>query len=75
MLERRNIARRSVLTELAMEMSSDPGMNARLDLERFLSDLESQEMIEAFRVDLKRTTYQQIGRFPSLMLARTNKLP
>ncbi len=75
MLERRNIARRSVLTELAIEISSDSEFRDGLDLERFLSDLESPEVIDAFREDLKRTTYQQIGRFPSLMLRSGERSP
>ncbi|HEU4753359.1 MAG TPA: DsbA family protein [Armatimonadota bacterium] len=64
MLERRNIARREVLLELAEEL------RGALDPERFLLDLDAEETLEAFRSDLRETRYREIGRFPTLIVRR-----
>ncbi|HTG33034.1 MAG TPA: DsbA family protein [Thermoanaerobaculia bacterium] len=60
MLERRNVARREVLTELFEELAGNPL--------RFRRDLVGGEALEAFREDLKDAGYRNIGRFPAFVL-------
>lgn len=62
LLERRNVARHDVLSELAQELAP------RLDPDRFLHDLQSEEALEAFREDLKDVAYRGMGRFPAFVL-------
>lgn len=68
MLERRNLARREVLLELANDLSARSA--GALDVSRFCHDLDAAETVQAFREDLKEVRYQQIGRFPTLVLLR-----
>lgn len=60
MLERRNIADRDVLLELAAEIG--------LQSDRFAADLNDSQVLQAFREDLKEMRYYGIGRFPTLVL-------
>jgi predicted DsbA family dithiol-disulfide isomerase len=69
MCERRNIARREVLLEVAEELAAEPG-EAPLDRERFEEDLGSEEALAAFRRDLMEARYRGIGRFPTLTFHR-----
>lgn len=64
MLERRNIARREVLLELASELA-DAG---HLDREQFERDLGREAALWSFRDDVKEARYRGIGRFPSLVI-------
>lgn len=72
MLERRNIARPEVLLALAEELTSMDFPVPQLDLARFRRDFESQEVLAAFREDLKDMNYRSIGRFPTLILRSTS---
>jgi len=65
MLERRNVARREVLLELFGELAGPPfhALPAR-----FQRDLGSEEVLAAFREDLKDAGYRGIGRFPAFVL-------
>lgn len=68
MAERRNIARREVLCELAAECASRrPDV---LDADRLCADLDGPEAQDAFREDLKDARYHGIGRFPALVVRR-----
>jgi predicted DsbA family dithiol-disulfide isomerase len=68
MTERRNIARREILLELAAEFAAGtPGL---LDPERFAADLGSEAALAALREDLKECRYRGIGRFPTLTMLR-----
>jgi putative protein-disulfide isomerase len=65
MLERRNIARREVLSALADELApSLPGF----DPQRFARDLGGEPAVALFREDLKEVRYLGIARFPTLVL-------
>lgn len=64
MLERRNIARREVLLELAAELAD----SGRLDRKQFARDLAGEVSLWSFRDDVKEARYRAIGRFPSLVL-------
>lgn len=68
MLERRNIARPEVLTELAETLARESG--GAFAASRFALDLEASETHDAFRQDLMQARYLRIGRFPSLVLHR-----
>jgi predicted DsbA family dithiol-disulfide isomerase len=65
MQERRNVARREVLLELAAELSA--GGDAPFDAARFEHELDTAETVNLFREDLKETRYREIGRFPTLV--------
>jgi len=68
MLERRNIARREVLIELAEECADrHPGL---FDAGRLEADLGETAAREAFRDDVKEARYRRIGRFPTLVVRR-----
>ncbi len=68
MTERRNIARREVLLDLAAECArQNPEV---LDPDRLGEDLDGPATQEAFREDLKEARYQGIGRFPALIVRR-----
>lgn len=64
MLERRNIARRAVLLDLAAELGAD----GTLDTARFAQDLDAPVALEALRDDLNEAQYHGIGRFPTLVM-------
>ncbi|MEW5926100.1 MAG: DsbA family protein [Gemmatimonadota bacterium] len=63
-LERRNVARREVLLELAAELADAGG----LDREQFERDLGTEAVLWSFRDDVKEARYRGIGRFPSLVV-------
>lgn len=64
MLERRNIARRDVLLALAEELAE----TSNFDFDQFQYDLDSQDVVESFREDIKDGRYQSISRFPTLIV-------
>jgi putative protein-disulfide isomerase len=66
MTERRNIARREVLLELAGEVAA--GAPEELDPARLRDDLAGAAAREALREDIKEARYRGIGRFPTLTL-------
>jgi predicted DsbA family dithiol-disulfide isomerase len=66
MTQRRNIARREVLLELADELAA--AAPDRLDAERLGRDLDGQAARDALREDIKEARYRGIGRFPTLTL-------
>lgn len=72
MLEQRNIARRSVLLELAEELSGTGGRDAAggeaLDVEAFSRALDDGDALAALRADLQDVKYREIGRFPTLVV-------
>jgi predicted DsbA family dithiol-disulfide isomerase len=65
MTRRLNVARRNVLLQLADELA---GMTDTFDARRFERDLGSDDALEAFRGDLQRVRFVQIGRFPTLIV-------
>lgn len=66
MLQGRNIGRTPCLLEVAGDLARRwPG---GLDVERFARDFQDESAREAFREDLSRTRYQQIGRYPTLVM-------
>jgi predicted DsbA family dithiol-disulfide isomerase len=73
MLERRNIARQDVLLAVAQETARASSTGEYLDLKRFCDDLDAPETLEAFRHDLRDAAYYGIGRFPTLILHRTDR--
>jgi putative protein-disulfide isomerase len=72
MLHGKNIAKQEVLTKVAETLSgSHSGL---LDMERFRHDLlESDNGIEAFRIDLNEVQSRNIARFPTLILRASEK--
>lgn len=72
MLERRNIARPDILLTIAQETAQAGSMEEPFDFNRFRDDLDAQETREAFRNDLRDASYYGIGRFPTLVLHRTD---
>lgn len=68
MTERRNIARREVLLELAHEVAA--AAPDRLDAARLRGDLDCEAPLVALRADIKEARYRGIGRFPTLTLRR-----
>jgi len=66
MTQRRNIARREVLLELADEVAA--AAPSLLDAERLRRDLDDGAVREALREDIKEARYRCIGRFPTLTL-------
>ncbi len=73
MMERRNIARQDILLAIAQETALASSKGNMLDVERFRDDLSVPETIEAFRQDLRDSAYYGIGRFPTLILHRSNE--
>lgn len=65
MLERRNIARREVLLELAHDVDV-PGFS----VSHFERALEDGSALEAFRQDVQECQRRGIGRFPTLTVRR-----
>ena len=72
MIERRNIARQDILLAVAQEMVRSSRVGKSFDLDRFHEDLASVEALEAFRQDLRDAAYYGIGRFPTLILYRSD---
>lgn len=74
MLRRLNIARTETLQQVADELqqieAEAPEQPHRFDADRFASDLQRKEAREAFREDLQRSRYLQIGRYPTLVVRR-----
>jgi predicted DsbA family dithiol-disulfide isomerase len=68
MRERRNIARREVLVEIARELAGDPHNGQGFDAEGFEREVDSGVALERFREDLRDTSYRRIGRFPTLIV-------
>ena len=66
MLERKNIARVEVLADLAKETSER--FPEVFDYQRFITDFNSGPGRQAFRDDMAKTRYHQIGRFPSITM-------
>jgi putative protein-disulfide isomerase len=66
-----NIARTEVLLDLAKQV--DQQFPEVLDLSRFETDLNSEASREAFRKDLEKVRYHQIGRFPTITLTRPGR--
>ena len=66
MLERRNVARRGVLVQIAEELAeADDG---GWDVGRFARELDEPDTAERFREDVKEARYREIARFPALVL-------
>lgn len=68
MTERRNIARRDVLLEVAEELASDAPNG--FHLERFRRSLDGEAAQEALVADIKEARFREIGRFPTLTFRR-----
>lgn len=66
MLEGKNIAKQDVLVELATDLFKEPA--SRLNIAKFITDLENDNGIEAFRKDLQEIKYRGITRFPTMIL-------
>lgn len=67
MTEGRNISRTDVLLDLAKEVSQQfPNV---LDVDQFGSDINSEVSRQAFRNDLAKVRYHQIGRYPSITMS------
>lgn len=73
MCQRRNIARQSVLVEIAKELQNQT--SGDFDARQFETDLDGAGALEAFRADLMLTRYRSIGRFPSLILRVPGQAP
>ena len=65
MTRRLNVARREVLLQLAAELSVY--LPRTFDLDRFAVDLDGEDACSAFRADLQRVRYLEIGRFPTIV--------
>jgi len=68
MLHTKNIARQPVLIAVAEEVAQ--ALPGKLDFEQFKKDIQQGAGNEAFREDLKKTSYHQISRFPTLTISR-----
>jgi predicted DsbA family dithiol-disulfide isomerase len=68
MAQRRNIARREVLLEVADEAAA--AAPDRLDAARLRHDLDAAAARDALREDIKEARYHGIGRFPTLTMRR-----
>jgi putative protein-disulfide isomerase len=66
MAQRRNIARREVLLEVADEAAA--AAPDRLDTAELRHDLDAAPARDALREDIKEARYRGIGRFPTLTL-------
>lgn len=72
MLQGKNIARQSVLLDLATQLATEnPAFNVAL----FRDDLKNDRGIEAFRNDLNEVQSRGINRFPTLILRRALHAP
>jgi putative protein-disulfide isomerase len=70
MLERRNIATQDVLLAIAEETAQEQANS--LDIDRFRDDLASPATMETFRQDLRDAAFYNIGRFPTLILKKSD---
>ncbi len=66
MLEGKNIAKEDVLVETANKLSELPQYD--FQLEKFKSDLNNDNGLEAFRKDLQEVQYKNINRFPTMII-------
>jgi predicted DsbA family dithiol-disulfide isomerase len=62
-----NIARQSVLIDVAKQLSKE---FSSFDLTAFEQDLTNDKGLEAFRSDLQEIRYHNISRFPTLIIRR-----
>lgn len=67
MTQRRNIAKREVLLEVAATVSAN--YSGLLDLPQFEAQLTEPATVEAFRKDLQERQVNNIKRLPSLMIS------
>jgi putative protein-disulfide isomerase len=74
MIEEKNIAKQTVLTDTAILLAEDAHLN--FDVALFNKNLSGDEGSEAFRKDLQEVRYYAINRFPSLVIkhGKTAKL-
>ena len=73
MIERRNISRQDILLAIAKETSlASLSDEVPLDLDRFTTELDASETLEAFRQDLRDASYYGVVRFPTLVLHRAD---
>lgn len=73
MIEGRNVAKQSVLLEVAEQLQSEqPGL---LELEKFAQDLINDNGLEAFRKDWQEAQNSNINRFPTLIIRSANSKP
>lgn len=75
MLERRNVARREVLVEVAREAAEQLPAETSLDAARVQEEMFSDAVIDDFRRDLQEASYRGIQRFPSLIFKRQGARP
>jgi predicted DsbA family dithiol-disulfide isomerase len=68
MRERRNIARREVLIEIARELAGKSCDGDALNAEGVERDIDSGVALELFREDLRDASYRGIGRFPTMIM-------
>jgi predicted DsbA family dithiol-disulfide isomerase len=68
MRERRNIARREVLIDLANELADESFEDDAFDAEALVRDIDSGVALELFREDLQDASYRGIGRFPTMIM-------
>lgn len=66
MTRRLNVARPSVLRQLARELAFS--MPRAFDVDRFDADLLGDEAVEAFRDDLARARFERIETFPTIIV-------
>lgn len=71
MLEGRNIAKNEVLIDEAVKLAQK--LPQVFDAAQFENDLKQGAGREAFRQDLQKVRYYQIGRFPTLTLQRPSQ--
>jgi putative protein-disulfide isomerase len=65
MMRAENIARRPVIMAVAEKIAK---IEEKFSLEQFLEDFESDTVIELFRKDIQEVKYNNINRFPSLVV-------
>lgn len=70
MAEGRNIAKKSVLVEVAGKLAlAQPAFNAR----QFEVDYSQQNALPLFRADMDEVRYLQLNRFPALIIKANNQ--
>src|SRR5207237_571555 len=71
MLQGKNIAKQAVLIDVAKRLAEEyPGI---VDTNRFVTDLTTDNGLEAFRVDWQETQNRNISRTPTLIMRAQNK--